>query len=259
MSVRTRLSSLALPVLAAGLLAGCAPAEGGTADEAAPAAADAESDAAESDAAGMGDADVQDGFELLIEGSSLAAWRGFRRDDVPGGWSAEDGVLAYTPGVESGDIITRETFTDFDLRLEWRIEEGGNSGIMFGVSEDTRRTYESGPEMQILDNATHPDGRSPLTSAGSNYALNAPARDVTRPVGEWNEARLRRRGNTVEHWLNGEKIVEYEIGSDAWKEGVAGSKFAQWPDYGMHPDGHIALQDHGNPVWFRNVRIRRLP
>ena len=200
----------------------------------------------------------EQGFELLFDGTSLDAWRGFNRQDVPAGWAAMDGTLAYTPGVESGDIITRETFTDFELRLEWKVGAGGNSGIFFGVVEGNRRTYESGPEMQILDNAGHADGANPLTSAGSNYGLHAPVADVTRPVGEWNEVRLVREGARVEHWLNGTKIVEYELGTDEWTSMVAETKFAEWPDYGVHHEGHIGLQDHGDPVWFRNLRIRRL-
>ncbi|MDX1395286.1 MAG: DUF1080 domain-containing protein [Gemmatimonadota bacterium] len=202
--------------------------------------------------------EADEGFVLLFDGESLEAWRGFRRDDLPAGWSAIDGVLTYTPGVGDGDIITRETFTDFDLRLEWKLGPGGNSGVFFGVVEDTRRTYESGPEMQILDDDRHPDGQNPLTSAGSNYALHAPSEHNARPVGEWNEIRIVRRANRIEQWMNGVRVVEYEIGTDEWKALVAGSKFARWPDYGIHPEGHLGLQDHGNPVEFRNIRIRRL-
>ena len=202
--------------------------------------------------------EAEAGFELLFDGDSLDRWRGFGRDDVPAGWSAVDGTLAYTPGVEGGDLITRETFTDFELRLEWKVGPGGNSGIFFGVVEGNRRTYESGPEMQVLDNAGHRDGANPLTSAGSNYGLHAPVADVTNPVGEWNEVRIIRRGPHVEHWLNGTRIVEYELGTEEWKAMVAETKFAEWPDYGIHHEGHIGLQDHGDPVAFRNLRIRRL-
>ncbi|MDX1577327.1 MAG: DUF1080 domain-containing protein [Gemmatimonadota bacterium] len=202
--------------------------------------------------------EAAEGFRLLFDGEGLEHWRGFQRDDVPAGWSATDGTLAFTPGVEGGDLITRETFADFDLRLEWKLEEGGNSGIFFGVSEDSRRTYHSGPEMQVLDDAGHVDGGDPRTSAGANYALHAPSEDVVRPAGEWNEARIVRQGSHVEHWLNGVKIVEYEIGSDAWKALVADSKFAEWPEYGTIHDGHIGLQDHGDRVWYRNLRIKRL-
>ena len=149
-------------------------------------------------------------------------------------------------------------YEDFELRLEWKISPGGNSGIMFGVSETTRRTYEAGPEMQVLDNAGHPDGAAPVTSAGSNYALHAPSLDVTRPVGEWNEVRLIVVERRVEHWLNGQQIVTYQLGSDEWERLVAESKFVQWPEYGRQAEGHIALQDHGNHVWYRMIRIRRI-
>lgn len=199
-----------------------------------------------------------EGFELLFDGESLDAWRGFRMEDVPAGWSAKDGALAFTPGVGGGTLITRDTYTGFDLRLEWRVGEAGNSGIFFGVSEDTERAFESGPEMQVLDNAGHYDGGNPLTSAGSNYGLHAPPEDVTRPVGEWNEVRIVRHGNQVVHWLNGVQIVDYEIASPEWEELVAGSKFVEWPDYGRHHDGHLGVQDHGDPVWYRNLRVRRL-
>ncbi len=197
-------------------------------------------------------------FEVLFDGTSLEAWRGYLREDVPAGWSIEEGALAFTPGIEGGDLITRGTFEDFDLRLEWKISPGGNSGIFFGVIEGPRNTYQSGPEFQVLDNRGHRDGGDPLTSAGANYGLYPPTEDATRPAGEWNEARIVRRGSHVEHWLNGVRIVEYELGSDDWKTRVAGSKFAEWPDYGVHREGHIGLQDHGDAVWYRHIRIRRL-
>ncbi len=198
------------------------------------------------------------GFELLFDGESLGHWRGFKRADLPAGWTVDDGIIHFTPGVEGGDIITREPFDDFDLRLEWKISEGGNSGIFFRVTEEAERTYHSGPEMQILDDSRHVDGGDPKTSSGANYALHAPSEDVVRPVGQWNEARIVAEGSRVEHWLNGVKIVEYELGSDEWEALVAGSKFAEWPPYGRQRSGHIGLQDHGDHVWFRKIRIRRL-
>jgi hypothetical protein len=155
-----------------------------------------------------------------------------------------------------GDLITRQQYASFELALDWRVSPGGNSGVMFHVVEDLERTYHSGPEMQILDNGGHRDGRNPLTSSGSNYALHAPPRDVTRPVGEWNTARLVVNGNHVEHWLNGEKVVDYELGTPEWIEKVAASKFNEWPRYGKAGRGHIAIQDHDSAVAFRNVKIR---
>lgn len=197
------------------------------------------------------------GWRLLFDGESLDGWRGFRRDDLPGGWAARDGMLQRVgPG---GDIITDEQFENFELSLEWRVEEAGNSGIFYLASEDADRIFESAPEMQILDDAGHADGGSPLTSAGSNYALHPAPRGVVRPAGEWNHARIVVDGGEVEHWLNGQQIVAYELGSDDWQRRVAESKFAEWPTYGQARRGHIGLQDHGDPVWFRNIKVRELP
>lgn len=231
---------------------------GPTADAAPSDASDASVEGQEPPPNTLPEAERRQGFVLLFDGRSLEAWRGFRHDDVPAGWSAVDGTLHFEPGGEGGDLITRDTFGDFDLRLQWRISPGGNSGIMYRVSETTRRTYESGPEMQVLDDAGHVDGGDPKTSAGSAYGLYERERDVARPVGQWNDVRILARGAHVEHWLNGVKVVEYELGSEDWRARVEGSKFAEWPEYGTFDVGHIALQDHGDPVWYRNLRIRRL-
>lgn len=205
----------------------------------------------------LGADDEEAGWRLLSDGT-LDAWRGYRRPDVPGGWSATDGGIAFTPGVESGSIITRDQFTDFELAFEWRVEERGNSGVFYKVTEAERAPYWTGPEYQVLDNAGHPDGRQPETSAGANYGLHAPAEDVARPAGEWNRGRIVVRGARVEHWMNGARIVEYELWTDEWRALVAETKFAEWPGYGMAEGGHVGLQDHGDPVWYRNVRIREL-
>lgn len=186
------------------------------------------------------------------------AWRGYRSDALPGGWrfDAASGELTRESG--PGDIITRRQFGDFELELEWKVGPRGNSGVFYRATEGTRRIYENAPEMQILDNTGHFDGRNTLTSAGANYALDAAVRDVTKPVGEWNHARIIARGARVEHWLNGVKVVEYEMWSDAWKAKVAASKFREWPAYGWADYGHIGLQDHGDVVSFRGMRIREL-
>ena len=199
-----------------------------------------------------------DGWRPLFDGQTTRGWRGYGASSVPAGWQVVDGAL--TRVAQAGDIVTEEQFGSFELELEWKVEPGGNSGIFFHVVEDDslRYVWQSGPEMQVLDNARHADGRSPLTSAGSNYALHAPARDVARPAGEWNAARLVVRGDHVEHWLNGVKLLEYELGSPEWEAKVRASKFASMPRYGRARRGHIALQDHGDRVAFRHIRIRPL-
>jgi hypothetical protein len=199
-------------------------------------------------------ADQSPEWTMLFDGQSLKGWRGFTSESPPSGWAAMDGMLTRLgPG---GDIVTSDAFGDFELRLQWKISEGGNSGIFFHVALTGQEVWESGPEMQVLDNARHVDGKDPRTSAGSNYGLQAPTRDVTRPAGEWNDVRLIVSGAHVEHWLNGVKIVEYELWSPEWEAAVKASKFSTLPNYGRARRGHIALQDHGDPVWYRDIRIR---
>ncbi len=207
------------------------------------------------------DAERAEGWELLFDGETSAGWHGFKRDGFPDvGWAIEDGCIVHRKAGGGGDIVTDGTYGDFELKLQWRISPGGNSGIFFRVSEadDRNWVWETGPEMQVLDNDRHADGRSPLTSAGANYALHAPPRDVTRPVGLFNDVHLIVRGGRVEHRLNGVTLLEYDLDSEAWEQLVAGSKFSGMPGYGRERSGHIALQDHGDLVWYRNLEIRRL-
>lgn len=194
------------------------------------------------------------GWRLLFDGTSVAGWRGFKSTDPPAGWKAVDGTLSRVgPG---GDLMSVAEFGDFELRLEWKIGRNGNSGIMFHVTPAGAETYETGPEMQVLDNAGHADGKDPKTAAGSNYALHPPVRDVTRPVGEWNAIRLIVEGPHVEHWMNGVKLLEYELWSPDWEARVKASKFNAWSGYGRARRGHIVLQDHGDAVSYRNIRIK---
>lgn len=194
------------------------------------------------------------GWKLLFDGKSLAGWRNFKKEGAVKGWEAIDGALVRTG--DGGDIVTDALYPDFELALEWRIPAGGNSGVFFHVEDQGSYVWESGPELQVLDNDGHPDGRNPMTSAGSNYALQAPERDLTRPIGMWNEVRLVVKGPHVEHWLNGEKQIEYELWTPDWTASVAASKFAKMPRYGQAKTGRIALQDHGDRVEFRNVKLR---
>jgi hypothetical protein len=199
------------------------------------------------------------GWKLLFDGKSLAGWKGFKKDTPGAGWKAVDGVLHRA--AEGGDLLTVEQFGDFELTVDWKIEKGGNSGIFFRVVDEGEQAWWSGPEVQILDNAVHRDGKIELTSAGSNYAVHPPVRDVTKPIGEWNTVRLVVKGAHVEQWMNGVKLLEYELWSPDWETRVKASKFGKSPLYelyGRAKRGHIALQDHGDPVWFRNIKIRPL-
>ena len=196
------------------------------------------------------------GWQLLFDGNSLEGWRGYNSEFMPTGWSVENGLLTRTgPG---GDIITEQQFGDFELYLEWLVGPGGNSGVLVRAVEGQEEVYHGAPEMQILDDAGHPDGRSPLTSAGSNYGLHGAPRGIVKSAGEWNSSRIVVVNNQVEHWLNGDKVVEYELGSADWLRRVANSKFAQWPAYGRASRGHIGIQDHGDRVSFRNLKVREL-
>lgn len=208
------------------------------------------------------DAEVQEAleagetWEVLFDGESLSKWRGFRQGDVPEGWAIEDGCIALV-GSGGGDLITRDVFASFELTLEWKISPRGNSGILFHVTEDQEQTYFTGPEMQVLDNAVFDGEVDMLHAAGANYALHAPPRDDSRLAGEFNHVRILVDGDHVEHWLNGMLQCQYSLGSEKWRELVAASKFARMPGYGAQRVGHIALQDHGDAVWYRNIRIRR--
>jgi hypothetical protein len=188
-----------------------------------------------------------------------AKFKRFQADAVPEGWQVEDGAIALVkPG--AGDLVTRQDFQDFDLELEWRISDRGNSGIMFHVSEapEFSETYQTGPEMQVLDNAVFDGNVDLVHAAGANYALHAPPADYTKPVGEWNHARIRVEKGRVQQWLNGNLCCDYVLGSDEWKALVASTKFKDMPGYGAQGRGKIALQDHGNPVWYRNIKVTRL-
>ncbi|HSL69425.1 MAG TPA: DUF1080 domain-containing protein [Longimicrobiales bacterium] len=202
-----------------------------------------------------------DGWRLLFDGKTTNGWRGYMKPGVPEGWQVVAGALTYVSG--AGDIITTEKYRNFELAIEWRLDPNdqrpGNSGIFFRGIEGPAEIYYSAPEMQILDDARHRDGLTRLTAAGSNYALHPAPEGVVKPVGEWNAVRLVVNRNHVEHWLNGRKIVEYELGSPEWKALVTKSKFNEWPEYGRAEEGHIGLQEHGSYVAFRNIKIKVLP
>jgi Domain of Unknown Function (DUF1080) len=197
------------------------------------------------------------GWRLLFDGKTTAGWRGYKQDSAPPGWQVVDGALTRVNS--AGDIITRTKFRNFELSLEWNIAAGGNSGIFYRGSEDDDAIYWNAPEMQVLDDAGHVDGKSRLTAAGAAYDVYPSPAGVVKPAGQWNQVRLVVKGKHVEHWLNGVKVVEYQFGSPDWSAKVKASKFASHPHYGRNTTGYIGLQDHGDRVAYRNIKIRVLP
>ena len=197
------------------------------------------------------------GWRALFDGRTTTGWRAYRQRGMPDGWRVVDGALTRVGA--GGDIVTSDQFANFELALEWKVAAGGNSGIFYRVTEEAEHTYETGPEMQVLDDARHQDGRSRLTSAGSLYGLYGAPAGVVKPAGEWNAVRIVVDGTRVEHWLNGVKVVDAQIGSPDWEKRVRESKFNDWPGFGRARRGHIALQDHGDWVAYRNIKIKVLP
>lgn len=186
-----------------------------------------------------------------------SAWRGWKTDAFPAGWTISGDEISKNGEVE--DLVSRESFGDFELEFEWRIGEGGNSGVFYRGTREYEYIFWSAPEYQLLDDANAPDGKNRLTSAASNFGLYAAPAGVVKPHGEWNSARLVVDGTHVEHWLNGRKVVEYELSSPEWKAKVAASKFGKFPDFGLAATGMLGIQgDHPGMLALRNLRIRAL-
>ena len=210
-------------------------------------------------AASQTDAD-EEPWIVLFDGENLDAWQDFNGEDIS--WRIEDGVLTTDGGV--GDIVTKETFGDFELEFDWKISEAGNSGVLYLVQEgdEYEHAHQTGPEYQIIDadNFTkkndYPLEENQKTAA--NYALHTAEGAEMNPLDEYNQGKIIVNDGHVEHWLNGKKVVEYDLWTDEWKQQVAATKFKDMPGYGASKEGHIALQDHQDRVWFRNVRVRKL-
>jgi hypothetical protein len=214
------------------------------------------------------DEEKADGWILLFDGESADHWRGYNMDGMPdSGWLVEDGALVFDPerkqeGSQPADIITKEKFRDFEFKIDWWIEEGGNSGIFYHVLEQPAQAiYWSGPEFQILDNENHPDAEQGIRGnrkAGSLYDLIPADPQNTKPYGEWNSVKIVSNGPVIEHWQNGEKVVEFERWTPEWFEMLRNSKFIEHPEFGAMQQGHLGLQDHGDIVKFRNIKIKTL-
>ncbi len=201
------------------------------------------------------------GWQILFDGQSKAHWRGYHAKDFPKDkWVVDDGCLKSLGNKENTvDLITSDQYGDFELTLEWKVAPKANSGIIYRVTEKHDATWQTGPEFQVLDDAGSNVAPTDIHSAGALYELKAPdAAKVTKPAGEFNQTRILVRNNRIEHWLNGVKIVETMTDGEDWKARIAASKFKAYEGFGMQPRGHIALQDHGDQVWYRNIKIRDL-
>jgi hypothetical protein len=198
---------------------------------------------------------------MLFEGKDTSAWRSYGKDTFPAsGWTVEpDGSLHIHAGSKAGDLVTRQPYGDFELELEWKVAEGANSGILYRAPElQGKPVYWNAFEHQILDDAKHKDGQFPNRRAATLYDLYPATGAAPRAVGEWNETRIVAQGPRLEHWLNGKLVVVCDLRSEDYKARLAASKFATWDGFGTHPRGHIGLQDHGDDVWFRRIRVREL-
>lgn len=212
------------------------------------------------------DTEATHDWQILFDGSSLDSWRGYLMEEMPSEWAIEEGAMAFTPGSEGGkNIITKDKFTNFILSIDWKIAEGGNSGIFWGVYEDPKfpEAYQTGPEIQVLDDAKHPDSfvGEGTHKAGALYDMIAPSDlEAVNPAGEWNTCviEVNHKTNQGKVTLNGTEIVTFPVEGPAWDSMVENSKFKGWEGFGAYPTGHIALQDHGDKVWFRNIKIKNL-
>jgi hypothetical protein len=201
-------------------------------------------------------ADRSDGWRSLFDGNSLTGWSALDRQDPGSGWKARKGVLSSVG--HTGDLVTVGQYGDFELSLEWRVSKGANSGIIYRVGPGEGAAFQTGPEYQILDNLNAEDRHQPNHLAGSLYDIAAPLTDLTKPVGQWNRTRIVVRGWKIEHWLNGQKIVDVDLASAEGKALIAKSKFADSSQFASFWQGRIALQDHGDLVSFRRIKIRDL-
>lgn len=216
----------------------------------------------------LSDQEKTDGWQLLFDGQTFNGWHKYGGGPTGSAWKVTDGAIYLDTSnkvdgnIAGGiDIATDEEYENFDLRLQWKISKGGNSGIIFDVNEDTskyKHSYETGPEMQVLDNDGHPDGKIIKHRAGDLYDLISCSRETVKPVGEWNDAEIKAENGKLDLYLNGENVVSTTMWDDNWKKLVAGSKFKDWKGFGDFKKGKICLQEHECAVWYRNIKIKKL-
>ena len=248
------------PVFLTVLSAGCAT-TGSSTDTSSAAATSTSGGAAQTGQTGANTLTAEErsaGWRLLFDGTTTTGWRGYKSAAMPNGWRVENGLLTKDTSVE--DILTNDQFGDFEFAMDWRIGTGGNAGIFYRGTEEYEHIYWSAPEYQLLDDANAPDGKNRLTSAAAAYGLYAPPAGIVKPAGEWNSTRIVARGAHIEHWLNRQKVVQYEMWSPDWEAKVKASKFRDWPNYGRSKAGYLAIQgDHNGVLALRNIKIRTTP
>ncbi|WP_461449886.1 3-keto-disaccharide hydrolase [Mucilaginibacter sp.] len=201
----------------------------------------------------------QEGYKLLFDGKTTDGWHIYLGHDA-GAWHASDGALVLdTAGKEQGDLVTDKEYTNFELKIDWKISPGGNSGIIFSIHEDTtlHYTFFTGMEMQVLDDKLAEDNKQPNHLAGSLYDMIAPSHPA-KPAGEWNAVIIRKLNGHITLWMNRQQVVDVQMGSPEWNAYIQKSKFRKWPNFAKFQTGHISLQDHGAEVEFRNIRIKQL-
>ena len=195
----------------------------------------------------------------LFDGSNLDHWRGYRTETIGIGWQIqEDGSLMFDGGAEKGhggDLVTKDVYSDFVLTFKWKVSADANSGVIYRVGLGDKAPYFTGPEYQVIDDVSMKNNHNPKTAAGAIYGLYEATGKKLNAVGEWNSAKIVLKGNNVQHWLNGVKVVNAEMYSDDWNKQVAASKFSKWDKFATLKSGHIAFQDHGNQVWYRDIVI----
>ena len=207
--------------------------------------------------AGCGD--TTNDWITLFDGKNIHGMRGYKMDDIPWTcWEIKDGELKTIPNQPTVDIITKEQYKNFELELEWKTSPAGNSGIFHNATENNDWIWQSAPEMQVLDDEAHHNGQNPKTSAGALYDLIAPTNKTLKLVGEFNRVKIKVQNNKVEYWINGSKIVEFILASPELAALIENSKFKTMPNFAKASQGHVGLQHHGEEVWYRNIRIRKL-
>ena len=205
-------------------------------------------------------AEKADGFELLFDGTSIGGWHVFNKKSDGSAWKVQDGTIHFDKSGSGGDLISEKEYGNFHLKLDWKVDTAGNSGIILFVKEEPKyeHSWHTGPEMQVLDNGRHPDSKIIKHRAGDLYDLITSSPETVKPALEWNHVEIISKDGNLEFYLNGTKVVQTTLWDDAWKKMLANSKFKDMPDFGKFKSGHIGLQDHGDRVWYRNIKIKSL-